>query len=230
MSKLRRALGLPLDYAGAALGVARIRRAPTAPAEALDFARTVHWPRGTHIVATQQRQEILELLDLLAQRTPRAVLEIGTDEGGTLFLWTRVAADDAVLVAVDDRPLGITGTLSPWAVARRAFARNGQRIELMIPRDSHDPATAAEARRRLGGRSVDFLFIDGDHSYDGVKCDWELFSPLVAPGGLVAFHDVNEQRHPDVVRFWDELKATHDTTELVANDPPGTFGIGVVHV
>jgi hypothetical protein len=63
-----------------------------------------------------------------------------------------------------------------------------------------------------------------------VKPDWELFAPLVAPGGLVAFHDVSEERHPGVVRFWGELKATHETTELVANDPPGTFGIGVVHL
>jgi predicted O-methyltransferase YrrM len=160
VSRARRGLGLPLDYAGALLGIARMRRAPTAPAAALDFARRVRWPRGTHIQATQQRQEILELLALLAQRAPRGVLEIGTDEGGTLFLWTRVAARDAVIVAIDDRPLGTTGTLSPWSLVRRGFARRGQRIELLIPRDSHDPATVAEARARLQGRPVDFLFID----------------------------------------------------------------------
>jgi predicted O-methyltransferase YrrM len=166
---------------------------------------------------------------MLAQRQPRGIVEIGTDEGGTLFLWTRVAAPDAVIVAVDDRPLGATGTRSPWALVRRGFARRGQRIELLIPRDSHDPATAAEASAQLR-RDVDFLFIDGDHGYDGVKRDWELFSPLVAPGGLVAFHDVNEERHPGVVRFWNELRATHQTTELIANDPQGTFGIGIVHI
>jgi cephalosporin hydroxylase len=229
VSRLRRALGLPADYAGALAGIARIRRAPAERASALDFARTVRWPRGTHITATQQRQEILELLGMLAERRPRGIVEIGTDEGGTLFLWTRVAAPDAVLVAVDDRPLGATGTWSPWALVRRGFARRGQRVELLIPRDSHDPATAAEVRSRLA-RDADFLFIDGDHGYDGVKRDWELFSPLVAPGGLVALHDVNEERHPGVVRFWNELKSTHETTELIANDPQGTFGIGIVHI
>lgn len=36
---------------------------------------------------------------------------------------------------------------------------------------------------------IDFLFIDGDHKYEGVKKDWDLFSPLLKKGSLVAFHD-----------------------------------------
>ena len=38
-------------------------------------------------------------------------------------------------------------------------------------------------------RKIDLLFIDGDHSYEGIKLDWELFSPYVAPFGAVVFHD-----------------------------------------
>lgn len=37
--------------------------------------------------------------------------------------------------------------------------------------------------------TVDFLFIDGDHSYEGVKKDWDLYSPLLKEGSLVVFHD-----------------------------------------
>lgn len=36
---------------------------------------------------------------------------------------------------------------------------------------------------------LDFLFIDGDHNYDGVKKDWELYSPMLIQGSVVAFHD-----------------------------------------
>ena len=37
---------------------------------------------------------------------------------------------------------------------------------------------------------IDLLFIDGDHQYASVLTDWLLYSPLVRPGGLVAFHDI----------------------------------------
>ena len=36
---------------------------------------------------------------------------------------------------------------------------------------------------------IDLLFIDGDHSYNGVKGDWENFSPFVTKFGVVVFHD-----------------------------------------
>lgn len=36
---------------------------------------------------------------------------------------------------------------------------------------------------------IDFLFIDGDHHYQGVKTDWELYSPLLKSGSIIALHD-----------------------------------------
>jgi len=36
---------------------------------------------------------------------------------------------------------------------------------------------------------LDLLFIDGDHSYDGVKSDWEAYKQLLRPGSIVVFHD-----------------------------------------
>jgi len=36
---------------------------------------------------------------------------------------------------------------------------------------------------------IDLLFIDGDHSYEGVKADWAAYAPLLAPGATVVFHD-----------------------------------------
>jgi len=40
-------------------------------------------------------------------------------------------------------------------------------------------------KKILAGRQVDFLFIDGDHSYEGVKKDFEMYSSLVRKGGVV---------------------------------------------
>ncbi len=46
-----------------------------------------------------------------------------------------------------------------------------------------------EMAKRHADRPVAFLLIDADHSYEGVKADFETWFPLVAPGGTVVFHD-----------------------------------------
>ena len=59
---------------------------------------------------------------------------------------------------------------------------------------------------------IDFLLIDGDHSYEGVKRDWTLFSPFLRPFGVAVFHDTTWELHgvnrPDmgVPRFVEELR------------------------
>lgn len=51
---------------------------------------------------------------------------------------------------------------------------------------------------------IDVLFIDGDHTYKGVKDDWVNFSPFVKKGGWVVFHDCDETS-PPVVKLFDEI-------------------------
>ena len=58
-----------------------------------------------------------------------------------------------------------------------------------------------EVVRQYRGRPIRFLLIDADHSYEGVRDDFRLWSPLVAPGGLVVFDDY---LMPEVARFVDE--------------------------
>lgn len=81
----------------------------------------------------------------------------------------------------------------------------------VIVGDSHDDSTLQELKKRLdqAGRStIDVLFIDGDHSYEGVKKDYEMYAPLVRKGGIVAFHDIiNTIQQSNVNAFWGEIKA-----------------------
>jgi predicted O-methyltransferase YrrM len=216
------ALAYPRLYVAAYKARRRVRAVGPAT-EALALARSLG------MGPTQADEELLWLLGLLHGQPPATVVEIGTDEGGTLLVWTRAASPDALLVALDIRPLGLLGRLSAWAVLRRGFARDGQRVELLMPVDSHDPRTCERLRRRLAGRAIDFLFIDGDHTYEGVKRDFEMYSPLVRPGGLVALHDVIAGDEPEVVRYWQELKEGYATEEYAA-DGPTRYGIGVVRV
>jgi cephalosporin hydroxylase len=192
---------------------------------------------GITIPSWQIRSEIVGLLRTLKAEPPRTVLEIGTASGGTLFLLTRVAAPDALIVSVDLRRGQFGGGYPGWRVRLyRSFARMAQRVELVMG-DSHEPEIQDRIRGLLDGRALDLLFVDGDHTYEGVRQDFADYSHLVRSGGLVAFHDIvpgGPGKHGDpggVPTFWSELKATRsDVSELVEDWEWGSCGIGLVRI
>lgn len=186
----------------------------------------------TRVGIGQQREEARWLFERVRALAPKVVLEIGVSLGGTLFLWTRAATHDALLVGLDMQEQGRLGRFSAFPLVRRAFAADRQRVELLLDVDSHAEATVERVRRLIGGRPVDFLFVDGDHSYDGVWSDVQLYGPLVRAGGLVAFHDVSQTPASwteGVARFWREFSEQRDVEECVVDAEPG-FGIGAYTV
>lgn len=178
----------------------------------------------------QVAEEIVELLDVVVRQRPRRVLEIGTARGGTLYLFSRAAAPDALLLSVD-LPHGPFGGGYPlWKEPLyRSFAGPGQSIELLRS-DSRNPEVVRRVKQ-LATKGLDLLYIDGDHSYDGVRGDFETYFPLVAPGGLVAIHDVHPGSRPenggDVPRFWAEVKTRYRHREILTPGVTG-FGIGII--
>jgi predicted O-methyltransferase YrrM len=186
---------------------------------------------GDRVSARQVREEIRAVLELIEREPPHRVLEIGTFEGGTLLLFARVAASDAVLVSLDLPGTGF-GVGYPPRQKRlyRAFAFDGQTVH-PVRKDSHEISTL-ELVVQLLGAEIDFLFIDGDHSYEGVKRDYEMYGPLVRPGGLIAFHDIvgsDVSLVGGVPRFWAEVKARYfDVYEFVNDRSQRGYGIGVV--
>lgn len=78
--------------------------------------------------------------------------------------------------------------------------------------------------------SVDLILIDGDHSYDGVKKDFENCLKLYSPK-YVAFHDILSDACPDVVRFWNEIKENYqhyEFTEQYKSVSGNFLGIGLI--
>jgi predicted O-methyltransferase YrrM len=186
------------------------------------------------VVASQKYDELIPFLERARALRPRCICEIGTSAGGTLYALTRIAESDAVIVSVD-----LTIPLATRS-ARARLARPGHRV-ISLEGDSHDEATRAAVNEAVGRQPIDVLFIDGDHSYNGVRADFELYSSLVRPGGIIALHDVNEDfatRHGvqtasisgEVPRFWRELKEQYRTEELIADPEQDGYGIGLVFV
>jgi predicted O-methyltransferase YrrM len=85
---------------------------------------------------------------------------------------------------------------------------------------------------------VDFLFIDADHSYQGVVTDFESYSRLVRKGGWIALHDIVSDHWKrfgrrtsasagEVFRFWGELKARRGLTTIEIVEDPDQDGAGI---
>ena len=185
------------------------------------MVRTLQQFAGGYFMPIQMEEEIVALMEEVRALQPKVVLEIGTHWGGTLHFWTRVAPDEAQIISVDLPGGKFGGGYSSWKMRLyQSFRLPGQSMTLLRV-DSHAPETLAEVKRLLSGQAVDFLFIDGDHTYEGVKKDWEMYSPFVRPGGLVAFHDIAKSySDTQVERFWNELKLS-ETTHEHAYHPDG---------
>ena len=185
------------------------------------------------IMPGQIRDEFIELLKLLEKLHPKTLMEIGTANGGTLFGLTRVSNQDATIISVDlyGGPFG--GGYPGWKIPfYKAFASPNQKTHL-IRENSHLPNTRYMIETILDERTLNFLFIDGDHTYEGVKKDFEMYAPLVSKGGVIAFHDIvpgPKEYAGEVNKFWLEIRDKYKHLEIVKDWNQGGFGIGVIYM
>jgi predicted O-methyltransferase YrrM len=182
----------------------------------------------------QDRGEIHTLAERVRSIGPKVIVEIGTRLGGTLFCWSQCSANLELLVSID-LPSGIHGGGYPHQRARlyELFVSNQPLARLELLRlDSQQASTQARLLEILCDRPIDFLFIDGDHRYPGIKRDYELYASAVRPGGLIAFHDIRpnaELESIQVYKLWDEIKVKAAHTEEIIHEPyRGRYGIGLL--
>lgn len=183
---------------------------------------------GNGLKPFQVEEELARLVEDVRRLNPLTVLEIGTAKGGTLLLWTRLAQPNATIVSID-LPGGKFGGGydNHRAAVYRRFAGKKQKLHL-LRLDSHAQSTFDMAKQLFDGTPVDLLFLDGDHTYEGVKRDWEMYSTLVRPGGMIAFHDVaGNYEDTQVKALWDGIKQNFQYREYIT-DPNGYYGIGIL--
>lgn len=169
----------------------------------------------------QNLNELRALWEYVAARPHARVLEIGSLYGGTLWYWSHLPSIET-LVSVDLLPDDAEARNRAWEARQHWqewFSTPRLAFTEMIM-DSHDADLAAWTRLSHG--LFDFVFLDGDHSYEGVSEDWLLWTAALRPGGVVALHDTwpNFDRHePGVVRWVDELR--HQLPSIEWTDPDG---------
>ena len=168
--------------------------------------------------ALQQKNAEFDRL-LNVAKDCRAILEIGSCFGGSLAGLAFAMPKGSRIVSVDICLLTKFPHIDVEKVLRKKVAeiREGGYDAHLVVGNSRD-ADVISAARVLG--PFDMVFIDGDHSYEGVRADWLNYGPM---GRIIAFHDIRGT--PGVHKLWEEIRPHHRTAEFVAGIG---MGIGVL--
>ena len=138
----------------------------------------------------------------------KTIVEIGVFEGASTALLAVNADRDATIYGIDPMFPGRLGICWGEIVAKHVTKseRSTGRVRL-VKRMSY------EASNQVAG-PVDFMFIDGDHSLEGIRRDWETWAPRIRPGGIMALHDSflapNSSQTLGSQKFYEDV-ISHDT-------------------
>jgi predicted O-methyltransferase YrrM len=186
------------------------------------------------ISLNQFPEEFKSFACYVKSHNPKVIVEIGTKKGGSFFIWSRFLKPSH-LISID-LPGGIHGGGFPKQKIPflKFFLSDDKQAKVsVILGNSQKPETFKKLQSILGGQEIDFLFIDGDHRYEGVKSDFETYKKLVKPGGLIGFHDiVTTDYHHNlncfVDQFWNEIKHKYQYVEFIQDPKQRKYGIGVL--
>ena len=180
----------------------------------------------------QIRSEATAFIDKVKSINPKRIMELGTGKGGNLFLLSRSSPSDAKIISLDMRGGPYGAGYPSWKIPLLKSFKHGEQKMILVDADSHKLETKGVIASILNKEKLDVLFIDGDHTYEGVKKDFELYSPFVRSGGLIAFHDIVDARKLDptcnVDLFWNEIKYNYNHEEIIDSQNQIWGGIGII--
>lgn len=88
--------------------------------------------------------------------------------------------------------------------------------------------------KNFSPNGYDLIFIDGDHTYDGVKKDFDNYFPMLNKNGVMFFHDiVDSEYHREsncyVSKMWQEIKNNFEHIEILDPENGDWGGIGLIY-
>ena len=151
----------------------------------------------------QVPREYAELLCFLRDNKTHSYLNIGIGNGGSFLLETFIQKDLKKSVAVDNMSYG---RMSNLANAEKRINWLKKNMSAQIKFYNLDSSLYFNYNTNFYKDTFDVIFIDGDHSYQGVKADFEDSIKILNPNGKIVFHDINSLLCEGVVKFWSEIK------------------------
>lgn len=191
----------------------------------LKWAAELAIPGGSN----QKRTEFASFMRFVGDQRPVWMCEIGVCDGGTNVLLSRMSPTVKHVVGID------TGLRHKPML--HALTPPGNNLHLIEGR-SLDASTVERVSQALDGNQLDVLFIDGSHAYEDVRGDFLRYRAFVRPGGIIAFHDIMDDRGVapgegstlvgGVPMFWREVRARFEHREFVADVQQSCYGIGAL--
>ncbi len=164
---------------------------------------------------------------LIGQLRPNTLVELGT-AGGASYMGMCQAVRDWGLAtrcyAVDTWE----GDAHTGRYSERYYQRLAEYNEFCY-RDFSTllRCTFDQALDSFSDQSIDLLHIDGYHTYQAVRHDFDTWLPKVAPGGIIMLHDIDMHRKDfGVYQLWDELVERFPHTWRM----PGRAGLGLIQL
>lgn len=157
---------------------------------------------------------------------PRRIVELGTHRGNSYCAFCQAIATlqlNAQAFAVDtwhteidvDSEMGVLEDLQAYHDPR--FGGFSTLLQM----------TFDEAREMIENRSVDLLHIDGAHTYEAVKHDFENWKSALSSRSVVLIHDTCDRHEKyGIWRLWNELSAKHPSFEFQHSFGLGVLGVG----
>ena len=158
---------------------------------------------------------------------PKKFVELGTFSGNSFFAFCQAAkalGTGTHLSAVDtwegDAHVGVYGQDIFADVSKHCYMNFPDSTTLI--RNRFDAA-----RSQFGAGSIDLLHIDGLHTYEAVRHDFETWVETVSVHGIVLFHDT-AVRHDDfgVWKLWDEISERYPSFQFFHGNGLGILGVG----
>jgi predicted O-methyltransferase YrrM len=174
------------------------------------------WQECESFRIQQKKQEFLTMLEYIEQALPekKNCFEVGAYDGGTTVGFLNLF-DSVVTVDIEPRPT--------WA-----FIKENYPDWISLKANTHNPILLRYTRNL--NRQYDFIFIDGDHSAEGVEMDFLIYKQFLKPGGIIGFHDIimsrfHEANNCYVHEFWQRYKSQYEHLEIIYNgsDYAGEF-------
>ncbi len=163
--------------------------------------------------------------DLIANLKPKKIVELGTHYGTSFWSFCQAVKDQKLeteLNAVDtwkgDEHAGLYGE-EVFETVKKIKDVHYSALKINLIRKTFD-----EAVGDFENKSIDILHIDGLHTYEAVKNDFEKWLPKMKEDGIILFHDIVVDRSGfGVYKLWQGLKERYKTIEF-----QHSYGLGVL--